>query len=89
MSVVAMIGTRRGRMRHRLVLVAAMAASIVASLLPGGGVLAAAAPNTIIDSAPASPTASSTATFTFHSTKSGSTFKCGLDGVALTSCTSP
>ena len=84
-----MIGMRRGRMRHRLVLVAAMAASIAASLLPGGVVLAAAAPNTIIDSAPASPTASPTATFTFHSTRSGSTFKCGLDGVALTSCTSP
>ena len=47
------------------------------------------APDTVIDSGPSGPTNDSTPTFTFHSTKSGSTFKCAVDNGAFVSCTSP
>jgi hypothetical protein len=47
------------------------------------------APDTVIDSGPTGPTKDSTPTFTFHSTESGSTFKCAVDNGAFTSCTSP
>jgi hypothetical protein len=45
--------------------------------------------DTVIDSAPSSPTSATTATFTFHSTAAGATFACSLDGAAATACTSP
>ncbi len=48
------------------------------------------APNTVIDSAPASPTKNTTATFTFHgSDPVGDTFLCGLDNAPSGPCTSP
>jgi Calcineurin-like phosphoesterase/Fibronectin type III domain len=46
-------------------------------------------PNTLIDSAPATYTPATTATFTFHSTSSSATFACSLDGVTPAACTSP
>ena len=49
-------------------------------------------PDTTIDSRPAVPTNSTTATFTFSGTDSGSgvaSFACKLDGAAFTSCTTP
>ncbi len=46
-------------------------------------------PDTQITGAPPTSTASTTATFTFSSTESGSTFQCALDGAAFTACTSP
>ena len=49
-------------------------------------------PDTTIDSRPAIPTNSTTATFTFSGTDSGSgvaSFACKLDGAAFTSCTTP
>jgi parallel beta-helix repeat protein len=46
-------------------------------------------PQTTIDSGPAALTNSSSATFTFSATESGSTFACSLDGAAFTACTSP
>lgn len=46
-------------------------------------------PNTTIDSGPSGTVDSSSATFTFSSTESGSTFACRLDGGAPTACTSP
>jgi hypothetical protein len=46
------------------------------------------APNTVIDSGPASVTHDTSATFTFHSTEAGSTFMCKLDAGAYASCTS-
>ena len=46
------------------------------------------APDTIIDTRPATPSNSTTATFTFHSTITPATFTCTLDGVAA-ACTSP
>jgi hypothetical protein len=46
-------------------------------------------PDTSITSAPASPTSSTSATFAFSSTESGSSFQCSLDGSAFASCTSP
>ncbi|MDX6395594.1 MAG: acid phosphatase type 7 [Streptosporangiaceae bacterium] len=45
--------------------------------------------DTVIDTAPTSPTGVTTATFTFHSTASGATFACSLDGAPATACTSP
>jgi hypothetical protein len=45
--------------------------------------------DTVIDTAPTSPTSVTTATFTFHSTASGATFACSLDGAPATACTSP
>ena len=46
-------------------------------------------PETTIDSGPASPTPSTSATFTFSSNEAGSTFKCALDKAVLSACTSP
>jgi hypothetical protein len=45
------------------------------------------APDTLIDSGPANPTTSTSATFTFHATET-STFSCSLDGTPG-ACTSP
>src|SRR6266576_1070333 len=47
------------------------------------------APDTIIDSGPATLTNSTSATFAFHSTIPGSTFTCKLDAGKAGSCTSP
>ena len=46
------------------------------------------APNTLIDSGPANPTTSTSATFAFHATET-STFSCSLDGGTPASCSSP
>jgi hypothetical protein len=48
-----------------------------------------AAPDTVIDSTPANPTNSTSASFMFHSTETGSTFECKLDGGPFAACTSP
>jgi large repetitive protein len=45
------------------------------------------APSAIIDSGPANPSKSKSATFTFHS-EAGATFKCSLDGASFTTCMS-
>ena len=45
-------------------------------------------PDTILDSGPSTTTISTTATFTFHSTESGSTFQCNLDAGSFTPCVS-
>ena len=47
------------------------------------------APNTTIDSSPASPSGNTTPTFTFSSSETGSTFECRLDGGTWDPCTSP
>jgi len=46
-------------------------------------------PQTTIDSGPSGPVSSTTATFAFSSSESGSTFACSLDGATATACTSP
>ncbi len=46
-------------------------------------------PQTTIDSNPAHPTASTSASFTFSSDEGGSTFQCRLDGGSWGACTSP
>jgi hypothetical protein len=46
-------------------------------------------PDTIIDSAPSGTTKSTSASVSFHSTQSGSTFQCQLDSNTAASCTSP
>jgi hypothetical protein len=46
-------------------------------------------PNTFVDSGPAASTNQTTATLTFSSSESGSSFTCRLDGAAFASCTSP
>ena len=46
-------------------------------------------PDTTITGSPPTAVASTTATFTFVSSKPGSTFRCSLDGAAVAACTSP
>ena len=46
-------------------------------------------PNTAIDSGPPPETQSKSATFHFHSTEQGSTFRCKLDGGTSVPCASP
>lgn len=48
-----------------------------------------AAPETTISSGPQSVTASTTGTFEFGASESGSTFECSLDSAAFAPCTSP
>ena len=47
------------------------------------------APETTINSGPASPTTDANAAFTFSANESGSTFECALDGAAFATCASP
>ncbi|HEV8688332.1 MAG TPA: Ig-like domain-containing protein [Gaiellaceae bacterium] len=47
------------------------------------------APNTTITSTPANPSNSSSASFAFTSSETGSTFACTLDGAPFSACTSP
>src|SRR5207244_8186823 len=46
-------------------------------------------PTVTISSQPANPTNQTTASFSFSSSKTGSTFQCKLDGGSNTTCTSP
>jgi hypothetical protein len=46
-------------------------------------------PDTVIDTKPSNPTSLPDAVFTFHSTESGSSFQCQLDGGGYSACTSP
>jgi hypothetical protein len=46
-------------------------------------------PDTMITSSPATATNSTSATFSFTSTVTGSTFECSLDNAAFAACTSP
>ena len=48
-----------------------------------------AAPETTLGDKPASPLNSASATFTFSSSESGSSFECSLDGSPFAGCTSP
>ncbi|HEX3173542.1 MAG TPA: hypothetical protein VHQ43_04895 [Solirubrobacterales bacterium] len=43
-------------------------------------------PDTAIDSAPPDPSSQSTASFSYHSTETGSTFECRLEGAAFSPC---
>ncbi len=47
------------------------------------------APETVIDSAPASATTDTSAVFTFSSNEAETTFECALDSAAFAACTSP
>ena len=53
------------------------------------GADAGPAPDTSIVTHPDNITTNTTATFTFTSTPTGSTFECSLDGVAFAACTTP
>jgi methionine-rich copper-binding protein CopC len=46
-------------------------------------------PETTIDSGPSGTVGTSSASFAFSSSETGSTFECSLDGAAYTACTSP
>jgi Bacterial Ig domain/Bacterial Ig-like domain/Right handed beta helix region len=46
-------------------------------------------PDTTINSAPADPSTSTSASFAFNSSESGSTFQCKLDSGSFAACTSP
>jgi hypothetical protein len=46
-------------------------------------------PETTITASPANPTVSTSASFSFSSNESGSTFQCRIDGGSYASCTSP
>jgi uncharacterized delta-60 repeat protein len=46
-------------------------------------------PDTLVTSGPAAYTASTSATLTFQSNESGSTFECALDAAAFSACASP
>lgn len=48
-----------------------------------------APPETVIDSGPASRSASTSATFTFSSSTVGARFECSIDGAPYSTCTSP
>ena len=77
----------RGSRGARLLGVAGVVLAVTAALTVPAQ--AAGAPDTVIDSGPATVTTSTTATFTFHSTVAGSTFSCRRDGGAAARCTSP
>ncbi len=47
------------------------------------------APDTVIDTSPAAITASTSASFTFHATRTPATFTCSVDGATPSTCTSP
>ncbi len=79
----------RAPRRHRLTMLAATVISIMASSMSGAVALAASAPDTVIDTKPANPSNAPGPTFTFHSTKSGSTFSCQIDGAGYVACASP
>jgi hypothetical protein len=51
--------------------------------------VAAPLPDTVIDSGPPPSGTSRSASFSFHSTKAGSSFRCSFDGSAFAACASP
>ena len=84
-------GAMRGGLRHRLFTVGTGGLTILSLLVALASPAAAAArrADAVIDSAPPSLTASTTATFTFHSTITPATFTCRLDFGSSQACTSP
>lgn len=83
-------------MRNRLGFTAALAALFVLAGIGAGGTAAATyldfdlgGPTAQIDSQPASPSSSQSATFAFSAAAEGSTFTCSLDGAEFAPCTSP
>jgi acid phosphatase type 7 len=71
-------------MRKLVLLLTVFGVALLA--LPG---VAAAVPETSIDSGPPALTTSTTATFTFHSSGRRHTFRCSLDGAVFAACTTP
>jgi hypothetical protein len=55
----------------------------------GSFIIAAPLPETVIDSGPPASGTSRTASFVFHSSKAGSSFRCSFDGSAFAACASP
>ena len=60
--------------------------SNVGNPAPYSWTLDTTAPDVIIDSTPSALTSSTTASFTFHSSDDGATFRCSLDGAASAPC---
>jgi hypothetical protein len=65
------------------------AAGNLTSVPPASIILDTENPIAKVDSGPHDPTNQTSATFTFSSSKNGSTFRCRLDGGGFSSCTSP
>jgi hypothetical protein len=74
---------------HTFAVIAIDAAGQQSAPVQASFTVAAPTPETVIDSGPPASGTSRTATFSFHSTKAGSTFQCSLDGSAFAACTSP
>lgn len=78
--------TKRGLLVLLGVLVAVAA---IVSVVVTGAFAAATVPPPTITGAPANPTASTSATFTFTGAPSGGSYQCKLDAAAFAVCTSP
>jgi hypothetical protein len=74
---------------HTFSVIAVDAAGQASAPAQGTFTVAAPPPDTVIDSGPPSSGTSRTASFSFHSSKAGSTFQCSLDGSAFASCAAP
>jgi hypothetical protein len=74
---------------HTFSVIAIDAAGQASPPAQGSFTIAAPPPDTVIDSGPPSSGTSRTASFSFHSTKAGSTFQCSLDGGVFISCAAP
>jgi hypothetical protein len=74
---------------HTFSVIAIDAAGQASAPAQGTFTIAAPPPDTVVDSGPPGSGRSRTASFSFHSTKPGSTFQCSLDGSAFAACTAP
>lgn len=93
----ARFGAARARMVGVAAAVVGVASAVVLPLSAGQAlaVTAATTPDTVIDSSPANPSSSASASFTFHGTIASPTdnqvvgYECRLDAGAFIACTSP
>jgi hypothetical protein len=84
-----LFGPALGNSSYTFAVIATDSAGQQSPPVQGSFTVAAPLPDTAIDSGPPASGTSRSASFSFHSTKPGSSFRCSFDGSAFAACASP